>query len=128
MTRIFTGGCLCGEVRFRIEGETDWPHYCSCSMCQRWSGAPLVAWVDMPLAGLTWVAGYPKLVRTSAKTQRGFCGTCGSSLFALDDGSDKICMTITSIDQANDLVPEAHSFADKAPAWLHVTVPGSVTI
>lgn len=121
--KVFTGGCLCGAVTFRIEGEPDWPHYCSCSMCQKWSGGPLVAWVDFPLASLTWTKGAPKLVRTTPKTQRGFCADCGSGLFAQDDGSDTICMTIGVIDQRNSLVPESLSYKSAAPKWLAVEIP-----
>jgi hypothetical protein len=92
-------------------------------MCQRWSGAPVVAWVDLPLAGLTWTKGEPKLLRTSERTRRGFCGNCGGSLFALDDGTEKICMTIATIDQANELVPASQSHSDAAPRWFKVEVP-----
>ena len=120
----FTGGCLCGNIRFRAVGPPVWPHFCSCTMCQKWSGAPLVGWVDFPLSGINWTQGTPKLVRTTPKTQRGFCPDCGSGLFALDDGAENICLTIGIIDQKNSLVPESHSYRGKAPKWLCVEVPG----
>ncbi len=93
-------------------------------MCQKWSGAPVVGWVDFPLSGINWTQGTPKLVRTTPKTQRGFCPDCGSGLFALDDGAENICLTIGIIDQKNSLVPESHSYRRKAPKWLCVEVPG----
>lgn len=121
--KTFTGGCLCGNITFRVEGPPVWPHYCSCTMCQKWSGAPAMGWVDFHLAGLAWTRGTPKLLRTTQKTQRGFCPDCGSGLFAQDDASDTICLTIGVIDQKNSLVPESHSYRGKAPKWLCLAVP-----
>jgi hypothetical protein len=81
-----------------------------------------MAWVDFPITGLTWTNGSPKLIRTTPKTQRGFCADCGSGLFARDDGSDNICMTIGTIDQKNRLVPESRSYKSAAPKWLCVEI------
>jgi len=50
----YTGGCACGRVSFSISGKASFPHFCSCNVCQRWSGAPVVAWVDFPLNALDW--------------------------------------------------------------------------
>jgi hypothetical protein len=38
----------------------------------------------------------------------------------VEDGSDKICMTIATLDDPNVLVPEARSFPNSAPSWLRV--------
>lgn len=121
--KTYTGGCLCGAITFSITGKPDWPHYCSCTMCQTWSGAPLVGWVDFPAGSVTWLSGTPKRVRTTPKTERGFCADCGSGLFAQDDGSEMICMTIGSIKQKNSLVPESQSYKGSAPKWLAVEIP-----
>ncbi len=42
------GGCLCGEVRYRIEAEPSDVAYCHCRMCQKTSGAPAMAWGTVP--------------------------------------------------------------------------------
>lgn len=117
------GGCLCGSIRYTVTGRASFPHFCSCHMCQRWSGAPVVAWVDFPLSSLTWdgPGGAPTLYRSSETAQRGFCSRCGGTLFALDDGSDKICITISTLDDPNSLLPRSHSFPESAPTWLRVS-------
>ena len=46
----YEGGCLCNETTFTARGEPSNPHLCSCTMCQKSSGAPTVAWVEFPLA------------------------------------------------------------------------------
>ena len=37
------GGCLCGTIRYRLMSEPVDPGYCHCRMCQRFSGAPVMA-------------------------------------------------------------------------------------
>ena len=65
----YEGGCLCGNIRFRATGPADWPHTCSCKMCQRHSGALTVAWVEFPRDRVEWTGpgGAPRdlaVVRT----------------------------------------------------------------
>ena len=50
MDEILTGGCLCGEVRYRITATPVEALYCHCRMCQRAHGAPVIAWLTVPLA------------------------------------------------------------------------------
>ncbi|MBI3335522.1 MAG: GFA family protein [Candidatus Portnoybacteria bacterium] len=114
----YTGRCQCGYIKFTLTGEPNDPHLCYCHMCQRLSGAPVVAWVNFPLSSLTYEGAKPALYRSSKKTQRGFCPKCGSSLFALDDGDKYICMTVTTLDDKNSIVPKFESFKESSPPWM----------
>ncbi|MBS3169651.1 GFA family protein [Candidatus Woesearchaeota archaeon] len=116
----YPGSCLCGYVKFTLSGKPSDPHLCYCQICQKWSGAPVVAWVNFPLSSLKYACGEPTLYRSSPKTQRGFCPKCGSTLFALDDGSTKICMTTAVLDDKDKITPEFESFKESSPPWLHV--------
>ncbi len=113
-----TGGCLCGRVSYRLSGAIEFPHVCSCRMCQSWSGAPLVGWIEVLRTDIAVEGEVPVTYRSSPSTVRGFCGTCGSSIFAADDGSDSISITIGSLAAGHAIEPRSHSFADTAPAWL----------
>jgi len=127
----YSGGCLCGHVRYLTSGAPTQPHFCSCRMCQRWSGAPIVAWVYFPRASVRFdgPGGEPAFFRSSPAAQRGFCPRCGGTVCALEDGSDKLCMTIATLDDPHAIVPTAQSFPDFAPAWLRVEAvpPGKQT-
>jgi len=116
----FSGGCLCGSLRFKISAKPAYPHYCSCRQCQLWSGAPLVAWVEFPIASLEYIGpgGHPRLFRSSEQTQRGFCPECGSTIFAFDEGSDNVSITLACLDGSPDIVPESQSYATSAPSWF----------
>ena len=50
MEKTLTGGCLCGEVRYRITQAPVEALYCHCRMCQRAHGASVIAWLTVPLA------------------------------------------------------------------------------
>ena len=39
MPKSSTGGCLCGAVRYRCEGEPESVGICQCERCQRQSGS-----------------------------------------------------------------------------------------
>ena len=46
-TKILVGGCQCGAVRYRAEGQPRKIHYCHCRMCQRAVGNMFAAFVPM---------------------------------------------------------------------------------
>jgi len=74
------GGCLCGKIRFRVTAPPLDAGYCRCRMCQRNSGAPVVAWVTFPAASFSWMIGEPGTYASSACAKRSFCTTCDSYL------------------------------------------------
>ena len=75
------GSCLCGAVTFEVDGSLPPPDACHCSMCRKWTGH-FSAGSDVPRTALT-IHGADNVTwyRSSEKVRRGFCSTCGSSLF-----------------------------------------------
>jgi hypothetical protein len=75
------GSCLCGAVNLEVDGDLPRPDACHCSQCPKHSGH-IFASTDVPRAALT-VHGGDNVTwfRSSEKVRRGFCSTCGSSLF-----------------------------------------------
>lgn len=122
---IHEGGCLCGQIRFRATGPAGWPHTCSCKMCQRHSGALTVAWVEFPRDRVAWTGpgGAPATWRSSERSSRAFCPTCGSTLGAIDD-APVVALVLGTFDANNRkaLMPEGHSYVSGRPRWWHVTI------
>src|SRR4051794_8890839 len=75
------GSCLCGAVTFEVAGDLPAPDACHCSRCRKWTGH-FSAGTDVPRTALT-IHGVDKVTwfQSSEKMRRGFCSTCGSSLF-----------------------------------------------
>lgn len=76
----WTGGCQCGAVRFRVEGELGRASICHCRMCQKAFGGFYGPYVGVDAARLAWTRGAPKHFQSSNLVRRGFCGDCGTQL------------------------------------------------
>lgn len=117
------GGCLCGAIRFEAQGPAGKPHTCSCKLCQRHSGALTAAWVEFPKEAVTWIGpgGAPSTYRSSDYSSRAFCGTCGSTIGAIDD-APVVALVLGSFDKTSavDLIPVSHSYRGGRPKWWHV--------
>jgi hypothetical protein len=78
---MHTGSCLCGAVRFQVEGDLPGPDACHCRECRKFSGHVFVS-ADVPRAALTVQGGESVTwFQSSEKARRGFCARCGASLF-----------------------------------------------
>jgi len=78
---MHTGSCLCGAVRFEVTSDLPGPDACHCTQCRKFSGHYFVS-TDVPRSAVT-IHGAESVTwyRSSEKVRRGFCGTCGASLF-----------------------------------------------
>lgn len=121
--KLYTGGCLCGAVRFEAIGPAGAPHACSCRMCQRHTGALTAAWVEFACDRVRWTGagGAPSVHRSSDYSSRAFCPLCGSSLGAIDD-KPIIALLLGTFDKPNakELMPAHHSYRGARPRWWHV--------
>jgi hypothetical protein len=81
-----------------------------------------MAWVGFPAEKFTWTGegGEPTWYNTFPTTKRGFCPTCGSTVAAIDDGSDDIGIAMMALDDHSALVPVHQSFKPNAVSWLPV--------
>lgn len=77
---IHEGGCLCGQVRFRVTGPAKWTAYCHCQSCRRQTGAPVSAYAGFEREQAAFIAGQMATYASSEGVRRGFCATCGSPL------------------------------------------------
>jgi len=114
MTKIHTGSCLCGAVKFSVDGPLREVVFCHCGQCRRQTGlyyaSTNAAEKDLTVEGaenLTWY-------QSSDEGRRGFCKHCGSALFWKYLGQDDISIQAGSLDMPTALTPGYHIFcADK---------------
>ncbi len=79
------GGCYCGAVRYRIEGEPLFRGQCHCRECQYISGGSPNVVLGMPAAGFRYTCGEPRAFRRpdlENPVTREFCGGCGTHLLS----------------------------------------------
>lgn len=98
------GGCLCGRVRYRIDGDLGPAAHCHCRSCRRASGALAVTWITVPLARLAFTGEEPAKFESSAGVERRFCPACGTPLTywnaCTPDGIDVAVATLDSPEAA----------------------------
>lgn len=116
-----SGECLCGAVRFRADWPSLFVAHCHCTMCQRAHGAAFVTWVSVPSrqAHIDDPDAMLRWHQSSLEAERGFCGSCGSSLFF----RSKRWPNELHIARANfigevDRTPQVHAFYDTHVDWI----------
>lgn len=121
-----SGRCLCGAVRFTAEEVETEHHACHCGMCRRWSGGtPFFA----TLARNVVFEGSEQLGRyeSSEWAHRGFCRTCGTTLFYFLKPTQSYMMSVGAFDDQApfrlvrelfiDRKPDGYAFAGDHERW-----------
>ena len=110
-----TGGCLCGGVRYRIEGALRGVIACHCMQCRKTSGHH-VAMTGTGAANLSLISSETlSWYKSSESAERGFCRVCGGNLFWREFGKDAISVTAGTLDTPTRLFLSEHIFvADKS--------------
>ena len=117
MSDKVTGGCLCGAVRYEAGAAPRGVHFCHCRMCQRAFGSPFGMYGAVPADKLSFTSGAPKIYGSSSFAERGFCPNCGSQLTFRYLKSDRIGISIGSLDQPERVVPEIHWGIESRISW-----------
>lgn len=116
-TSLLRGSCLCGDVRYEIDGALLHIGHCHCSMCRKSHGAAFATWGHVDARQFRWSCG-EALLRTcesSPGQQRLFCGRCGASLAAAQAGVVAE-VALGTLDDDPLARPTEHIFvASKAP-------------
>lgn len=114
------GRCLCGAVKYRIDGPMRDVIECHCERCRRTSGHHVATTqaraddIELERSGtLAWFSP-----ADDPGVRYGFCRTCGSSLFWTADGSDAWSVCAGTLDQPTGLRTSATWFADEAGDYL----------
>jgi hypothetical protein len=112
---MHAGGCLCGGVRYRIEGALRGVIACHCRQCARTSGHH-VAMTSVRRANLALISSETlSWYKSSPGAERGFCRVCGGNLFWRQSGEDTISIAAGTLDTPTNLALTEHIFvADKS--------------
>lgn len=120
-----TGGCQCGQVRYRLTDEPMALYVCHCLHCQKQSSSAfgMSMWVHRDAVEFT--SG--KLSFWSTRGDSGaekicaFCHKCGTRIYhATDDGKDILSIKAGSLDDPTRLQPTCHLWTKRKQAWLRV--------
>jgi len=118
---MHTGSCLCGDITFEVTlDELPAPIACHCTQCRKHSGH-FEAGTDVPRSAVS-IEGRQHLTWFRTETvRRGFCSTCGSSLFFDADEKDWLGIAMGAFNTPTNTKLRMHVFVANKGDYYDIT-------
>lgn len=113
------GSCLCGTVRFEVQGEFQNFYLCHCQHCRKDTGSAHAANLFSQSAKLTWVAGtnaVTSFTLPGSRHNKSFCKLCGSALPSTHIAG-LLVIPAGCLDSEVSMLPTAHIFTSSKADW-----------
>jgi hypothetical protein len=121
----FTGGCLCGEVQYEINGKVGTIVHCHCNMCRKWHGSAFRTRVTASSNAFSWTKGDGDFIgryQSSQKITKTFCKNCGSSLVNFYTHMPELVgIALGTLNEDPGIRPEFHVFVGSKAPWYEIT-------
>jgi hypothetical protein len=115
---LYTGGCLCGALRYAARGAPMNVRVCHCRLCQKATGAPFFARALFRREAVT-ITGAVAEYNSSPAIRRGSCPVCGTRLFTRSDTDPpRIGIGLATLDEPAALPPTEHIFVASRIPWV----------
>jgi hypothetical protein len=112
------GGCLCGRVRYEATPDHRQGYYCHCRMCQLAFGNTRATYLNLRKSEVRWVTQAPAYFASSRIARRGFCATCGTPLSFEFLDSERMDLSVGSLDDPSAVIPTEHfAVESRIAAW-----------
>lgn len=121
---MIEGGCLCGKIRYTIDGAIIDVSHCHCSKCRKLHGAAFATYGTVGSEHLRWLSGeeHMTVYRSSAHLERVFCNLCGSALLCReDDEPDVEYIALGTVDGDPGCRPAYHIWVGSKAPWYTIT-------
>ena len=117
------GGCQCGYVRYRLEGEPLGLAVCHCTECQKQSGSAFGMSLAIPRAGFRLLSGELKTFSVRCDSGRikecVFCPECGTRIHhRVHDAV--LSLKPGTLDDTSWLSPQAHYWTKSKQPWVAI--------
>lgn len=120
---MYTGGCLCGAVRFEIHGPIHNIVYCHCSRCRKAQGSAFATNGNVSADDFRLISGADALTgyESTPGQSKYFCKTCGSPIMSKTDSRpDQVRVRLGTIESDIEERPMAHIFATSKANWEEI--------
>jgi hypothetical protein len=118
----YSGGCLCGAVRYEADAEPLRQFVCHCTRCQRHTGSAFLTAIAFP-RGSVRVQGALKTYTEPGGTSREpfhrqFCQDCGTPILLERQGAPRTVIAAGTLDDRSLFQPTTNLFCDFAQDWI----------
>lgn len=125
MSDPIAGGCLCGQLRFRINDDVGGAGYCHCTDCRHVTGSAFNVSVAAEAADFEIVSGtrkgFTKRADSGNELTRYFCADCGSPLYTASPlQPDAVFIKAGAFDDPAVVKPSHQHWHGSAVAWHEI--------
>jgi hypothetical protein len=122
--KTYTGGCLCGALRYEAWGEPVYTGHCYCGDCRKTSGSGFIGFMGFPASAVTFTGERRQFASTSFRgtpAVRNFCPTCGGLVFGGTVGVDNShTIYAGSLDDPSRFRPKMAIFVREKAPWVAI--------
>jgi hypothetical protein len=111
---MLKGSCLCGNMRFEINGMHSKVSICHCSLCRKTSGTGSSAAIVVAYDDLKWLSGL-ELVANGPK--HSFCRACGAHAPDSNPRKTLYVVPVGILDDNPKLLVGRHIFVGSKAHW-----------
>ena len=116
-----SGMCHCSKIALKGSVEPHMVVACHCTDCQVFCGGPFRNNVMLKSENISIhgnVSNYNKIGGSGAVRTQGFCGNCGTHIYAVDAELTLYSVRAGFLNQHSTLTPAKHIFGKSAVKWL----------
>ena len=125
-----TGGCHCGNIKYRAQGDPENALICHCTDCQLMSGSVYRTVLFLQEEDFELLSGELKIyVKTADDGNRRammFCPECGTQIYATaveTSAPRTFGLRLGTTDQRNDIVPKSEKYTQSKLSWIGDLIP-----
>jgi len=117
---MLRGSCLCGGVKYEINGRLSGAMNCHCSMCRKAHASAFNSSAAVERRHFRWTAGEDKLSHyaSSPAKNRWFCSVCGSQMIAEFPARSRVLLRVATLDDDPGVRPTVHIWTSEHAPWL----------
>jgi hypothetical protein len=118
---VYSGGCVCSAIRYKVHGPPAMVAYCHCDDCRKSSGSVVSVLAGFQRDGFELINGNPTYFEATPVVKRSFCKTCGAPLFYENQNfPENIYIHIGSFDDPDQLPPDRHTWVSERITWHEI--------
>lgn len=124
------GGCLCGALRYEVQGDPLNAGHCYCADCRKASGSGFIPFIGVAASNVRFsgqTRSFTSKAANGSDAVRNFCPVCGSLVFGGEIGkSESFTIYAGSLDEPSWFRPRVAIFTRGRPPWA--VIPAGLTI
>ena len=120
---MLTGSCLCGGVKYEIDGGINAVTNCHCSLCRKMSGSAFASGATIPASSFRFTVGENLLKEweSSPGYQRVFCGRCGSPILKRKiKEPENLRLRVGTLDTDPGVKMSKHTHVRSKAPWVEI--------